>query len=64
MPSTTKTPEQRAEELLRAGLSLAAEVEAGIAQNNEEARKAWREGRLPTAEPPASPIFTIDGTGL
>lgn len=37
------------------------QIVAGVESNHDEAVRAWREGRLPTAEPPASPVFTIEG---
>lgn len=40
------------------------EVEANIMRHHEEAVQAWREGRLPTVDPPASPTFFFDGSGL
>lgn len=33
------------------------EVEAGVIRHHEEAVQAWREGKLPTAVPPASPVY-------
>lgn len=43
----------------RASLSIQYEVERGVIRSHEAALTAWREGRLPTAAPPASPLMTV-----
>ena len=37
-------------------------VEAAVIANHEAAMLAWRSGKLPTADPPSSPIYIMEGT--
>lgn len=43
-----------------ARLSFGLQVEAAAVRNHEEAIAAWRSGKLPTVEPPASSVFLLD----
>jgi len=40
-------------------LGYGAQVDEGIIRNHEEAVMAWRSGKLPTADPPASPVYWV-----
>lgn len=41
--------------------AMGLEVEASVIASHDRAVKAWREGRLPMADPPASPIIMLEG---